>query len=472
MTTKGPLSGMEQFLQMVSELREAYTHAGLSYHAVRDGSLLTILHARLFLDIHPINVERKSVSFLDQEIGHFSLEDLNLEVLETIKHLFQGKALETPSGQLLFPLVGGGTPSATFRPLHELGLPASRLAVLTLTGAPLLKPRFSLDLDWDLKANNPPYDSLGELLAEYRLAGYTGDFSCIEIPVAHVAWIDLESKVTGEIARPGVFLSPKADRQFLSLGIIVYDKGKALERLMLPADQLQWTLQEGSTPSEHPRGEALLMVPVGATMKCFAVYKGIVQHLSWIGDPGLFPNWRRTAYDWVDPQCEVLIDCLFDEKKRRKESQDFEIGVASLFWMLGFGPLHLLTPRLKDNPDLLVATPGGRMALVECTTDVIDKENKLSKLHSRAQSIKSRLENSGARYLELLPILITALPTKSVIDIEKASRFGILVLTQDDLRAAVGRSVFPQDPDALFQEQFQVLEARQQALGPQESASP
>jgi len=465
MTTASPSTGLEQFLRMITSIREAYAYAGFSYHAVRDGSCLTILHARLFLDTSPISVARKRVAFLDQEVGYLSLEDLNLGVLEIINRLAERKPLDLFGEQLLFPLEPGMAPTSSFRPLHELGLPTKRLAVLTLTGAPIRKPRFSMDLDWELKANNPPYDSLTELLSEFRLAGYSGDFSCVEIPAAHVAEVDLQSRVSGDTAKPGVILPPGADRQFLSLGVIIYDQGVGVERRLISADQLEWTPWEVANLPKHQHGVATLRIPVGATLKCFAVYKGIVQHTTWIGDPSLFPNWRRTAYDWADPQFEVLRDCLFEEKRERKESQDFEVGVASLLWMLGFGPLQLRTPRLKDNPDILVTTPGGRMAVVECTTDVIDKDDKLSKLHSRAQSIKGQVERSGARYIELMPILITALPTSAVMDIEKASRFGILVLTQDDLKSALDRSIFPQDADALFQEQLQLLEARQKELG-------
>mgnify|MGYP006891164688 CR=1 FL=1 len=97
------------------------------------------------------------------------------------------------------------------------------------------------------------------------------------------------------------------------------------------------------------------------------------------------------------------------------------------------------------------------MALVECTTDVIDKDDKLAKLHARARSMKDQLEKSGSGHVELLPVLVTSLPTAAVIDIEKATKFGILVLTKEGLQSALDRSIIPQDPDLLFQEQVQAL---------------
>jgi len=458
-------SDMDQFLALVSENWETYSHSGLSYHAVREGECLTILHARLFLDPRPANLSSKKVPFLSQEIGYIPLRELTPNGPEIIRCLVNGEHFETPNGKICFPLDKDNSPSMIFRPIHELGLPAQRLAVLTITGARLKCSRFSMDLDWNLKANNPPYDSLVELLAEFRLGGYVGDFSCIEIPAYNLAEIDLNSKISGSNAEPGVILPEHADRKMFQLGMIVYDKGIGVNRLMLQENQLTWTTKEISPSQFIQYGSTKFKVPLGVTIKCFAIYRGLVQHMGWIADPQLFPNWRRVVYECVDPKFEILLDSLFEGKKERKVNQDFEEGIATILWILGFAPLQLIHPRLKNNPDILVSTPAGKMILAECTTGLIDKEDKLGKLHSRSISIKGQLEKSGVRFLELLPILITALPANEIMDIDKASKLGILVLTQEDLRAALDRSYLYQDPEAVFKEQLQVLEARQEAVG-------
>lgn len=452
-------NGIEQFKQQVLPLREAYTHAGLSYHAIWNGSCRVILHGRLFLQARPTGIPHQVVRFLDQEVGYYHLPELGLGALEIIERFSRGESLDTQEGQLLFPLGLGKNAHSQFHPIHEASPPNSRMSLLTLTGAQLAKPRFSNELDWELKANNPPYDSLRELLVEFRLGGYGGDFSCIEVPIQHFAEVDLGSKVSGNLAEPGVILSLGVDRAHLGLGVIVHHQGSAIERRVLSGEQLTWTERETASMPMHQYGCGKLRIPASAALKCFAAYKGLVQHEGWIGDPGTWPNLRRTAYEWADNGCEVLMDFLFAEGKPRRDSRDFEVGVASLLWILGFGILQLRTGRLQDNPDLLLTTPNGRMALVECTTDVIDKEDKLAKLLARTKSMKAQLQKSDLGHVDLLPVLVTALPIAAVMDLEKATKFGILVLTKEGLQSALTRSILPQDADALFQEQVQALQA-------------
>jgi hypothetical protein len=332
------------------------------------------------------------------------------------------------------------------------------LAVLVISGASLPHYRFSPEVNWELKANDPPYDSLGELLNEFLLGGYDGDQSCLEVSIPNIAEVDLSSQVSGSVARPGVMLPPGLDKTPLSLGILVNHQGAVVKRIVLRGDQLTWSQSESSLIPKHQLGIGNVEIPTGAALKCIAVYNGIAQHEAWIGDPGAFPNWKRTAYELADPGCAILRDLLFEEKKpRRKEGGDFEEGVASLLWMLGFGVLHLRSPRMLDNPDLLLTTPHGRLVLVECTVGVIDKDYKLAKLHARARSLRSQLEKAGQGHIDLVPVLVTSLPTASVVDIDKAARFGIGVLTQEGLKSAFDRSIVPQDPDALVTEQQQLL---------------
>jgi hypothetical protein len=461
------VSGLERFEQLVVLLGEPFTKASLSYHAVRNDSRLVIRHARLILQAWSTEVPQKFVRFLNQEVGFLPLSGLGLGTVEIVERFSRGELLETPHGQFQFPLAQDTTAQIHFHPLHELELPNSRrLAILTMVGAQLPHPRFSSELDWSLKANNPPYGTLGELLMEFRLGGYGGDFACLEVSMPNIAEVDLGSHVSGQTAEPGVILPLGVDKTPVSLGVVVRHQGATVERLVLQGAQLTWSEREIPTMPMHQHGRGSIQIPTGAVIQCFAVYNGIAQHEAWIGDPGSFPNWKRTTYEWADPGCEVLKDLLFEKiKKRKKEGGDFEVGVASLLWMLGFGVLQIRSPRLLDNPDLLMTTPGGRIVLVECTTGVIDKEDKLAKLHDRARSLKGQLEKAGSGHIELLPVLVTSLPAASVVDIEKATKFGIQVLTKEGLQSALDRSIIPQDPDALFKEQEQVLLALQSQLG-------
>lgn len=450
---------IDLFKKHIATWEAAYSNVGLSYHAVRDGSRLTIMHARLFLHVSPTGVPNRAVKFLDQEVGYLTLNELRLGIWEIIERFTQGETLETPNGQIVFPIDDNQIVRISLQTLHEEGLPSSRLSLLTLTGARLHRERFSLDIDWSLKANDPPYDGMMELLTQYRLGRYNGEFAYLEVPAVHIAELDYDSPVSGEVAEPSVFFPNALDPSFLSLGILIYKGEGVVERLLISGDDLIWSEIESSTSQKYGRGR--VDIPLGAAIKCFVSYQGVTQHERWIADPGLFPNWRRTTYEWADRGCEALRDFLFEEKKPRKDSLDFEVGVAGLLWMLGFGVFHLETKRLKDNPDLIVTTQGGRMALVECTIGVIDTDDKLAKLLSRSRSLKDQLSKSGSAHVDLLPILVTALPADQVMDIEKATKFGIVVLTKETLSSVLERTVFSQDSDTFFQEQVQALQKMQ-----------
>jgi hypothetical protein len=80
-----------------------------------------------------------------------------------------------------------------------------------------------------------------------------------------------------------------------------------------------------------------------------------------------------------------------------------ESVVAWLLWMLGFSVAHLNTRRTRDAADLLVTSPAGHFAVVECTTGLLKAENKLSLLHERAEAVRRSLAVSNRSHLHLLP---------------------------------------------------------------------
>jgi hypothetical protein len=52
--------------------------------------------------------------------------------------------------------------------------------------------------------------------------------------------------------------------------------------------------------------------------------------------------------------------------------------------MLGFNPVQLgLTGKTQDFADLILVTPNGHAAIVECTTGLLRADNKLPKLLAR-----------------------------------------------------------------------------------------
>ena len=121
---------------------------------------------------------------------------------------------------------------------------------------------------------------------------------------------------------------------------------------------------------------------------------------------------------------------------------------------------------MRDNPDLLASTPSGNIVVVECTTGAIDNEGKLTKLLTRTRALEDKLRQSGHAHVRCLPVIVTSLPRGAIADLQPAKDAGIVVACAEDIEAALNRTLFPQNPDVLFEEQWQ------SARPPQDSPFP
>ena len=131
--------------------------------------------------------------------------------------------------------------------------------------------------------------------------------------------------------------------------------------------------------------------------------------------------------------------------------------------MLGFSVANLGgTERTQDASDLLVTTPYGHVAVVEVTMGLLKAENKLSILHERVQAVRRSLDNSNNRHIRILPIIITSKTRVEIQpDVEQAEKWGILVLTREDLETAVNTTlVFPNAEQMFEQAERTVRDAR------------
>lgn len=212
------------------------------------------------------------------------------------------------------------------------------------------------------------------------------------------------------------------------------------------------------------RGITEVDVPPGAVLHCIASYKGIAQHQGWLSDPSTVQNPQRSAYEAFDDKLQILHDFLSKSQSRGRDARDLEAGVSWLLWMLGFSVAHLGgTSKTQNAPDLIVTTPRGNFAVIECTTGLLKAENKLALLVERTEVLRHRLEVSGHQHLHVLPVIITSKSQEEIkADLEQAERLGVLILTRESLEKAVLRSLVLPDAEALF------TEAKQSVLMSQE----
>src|SRR5262249_39638705 len=154
-------------------------------------------------------------------------------------------------------------------------------------------------LDWTLRAANPPFDGLQDLINEYRLGQLT-DTSTIEIVAYNVAAVDGTSNVNGQTANFQVRTSLGLSPEKFSTGYRVLTQGKVVDRGNLGGDRFQWT-----DHADHRVGLASFAVPRAAVVQAIPQYGGIAQQFYWFTDPATAQNPRMAAFDAFDPKLEV-----------------------------------------------------------------------------------------------------------------------------------------------------------------------
>ncbi|MBI4995782.1 MAG: hypothetical protein HZC22_02560 [Rhodocyclales bacterium] len=453
----------QQFIDAISPWDNAYKWPTLSFLAKRSDKGMTLLQGRLFLQVNEEGIPKKLVESRSVVAGNISLPELGLSYREFIDRVDSGQDLQTPIGKLRFPIDPKRGASGYFVPYHKEGSSnGSRLPVLTITGIERTDLVRRPEVDWELAAEDSPYESLDELLHEFSLGGYQGDFVVLEVIAHTVAFVDFQSKVVGDIAEPAMLLPQTADPKKAQINYRVLLHGKVVKRGCLVAEQLRWTLVD-----QRQHGVGKVSIPSGAVLQCFAEYAGHVHHKGWIGDPALFQNPRRAAFEEFDPSQAVLKDFLFEAQRDRKEARDFEVGVAWLLWMLGFGVAHAgATPRTSEAADILATTPLGHTAIVECTTSHLKAEFKLSKLVERAKTIRRKLDESGNSHLRVLPIIVTALGKDEVkADLDQARALGVAVVTREDLLSAVDQTVVQKNAEEIYAQAEASVLSKQTELG-------
>jgi hypothetical protein len=447
---------VDDFFAAIAPFEKAFGNAGFSYLAVRLGDDFVLLRARLFLNLTPSAVSPPHFRSPSVRAGHYKLAELGLDVQGLIERLCVG-LLNTPNGELRFP---GGNYTASFVPFHPDALQNQiRHNVLTIMGEQAETIR-QPDIDWEIKGASRPYEGLQELANEFGLGPLTERSVYVEIFAPNISAIDTKmSKVAGTNADIQVLLAKGLNTGLVTLGYRIYLPGVATNRGTFSGADMRWTEE-----SDYLRGHATLQVPNAAVLNCSVSYDGVTQSHWWLGDPTRAQNPRRAVYEAFDPKLETLRNIVGGALSRGQAARDLEAAVAWLLWMLGFSVAHLGgTPRTRDAADLIVTSPSGNYAVVECTTGLLKAENKLARLHQRAQTVRDALAGSNA-HLRVLPIMVTSRPTNEITpDLEAAMSLGIYVMTRENLENAINQTLMQPNADQLYAQTEQaVTEARAQ----------
>ena len=439
---------IDDFFRGIEPFEHAQRDITFSYLAIRTGDSYVIWQAALVLANGHDQASRDHVRTANVRAGKYFLSELRINSPRALVEAAIGGELETPDGPLKFVGASDGICYAYYLPFDDAGAHfQSRYDSLRLVGGRRSELNLA-SLDWELRASESPYDGLQDVANEFSLGLVQGDVAIMDVRSLNVAAVDASSSIDGTVAHPTVLLVKGLDVERASLGYRVVYQGQVIERGTIDERSMEWT-----TDQQVQRGKCQIDIQKGAIVQCFAAYAGLVQNFYWLVDPNTVQNPQRAMYQGFDPRLDVLISFLNKSGKGR-DARDLEVGVAWLFWMLGFSVANLGgTSRTQDAADLIAMTPARNVAVVECTTGTLRTESKLSLLVSRTEDVRRSLVASGNQHLRVLPVIVTTLTRGDVrADLDQAEKLGIYVVTRETLDRLLDRTLFWVDADALYRD--------------------
>jgi hypothetical protein len=446
---------VDDFFAAIAPFDAAYQRIGFSYLALKLDECFVIIRGRLFLNTSPPKSPPPQFRSDRVRAGHYMLPELGLGVPELVERLIAG-TVDTQDGQLYFPAAEGGYHSAAFMPFHPEGLTAQhRFNHLSLFGAQV-EPIPQPDIDWEIKANPRPYDGLQELANEFNLGPLVERTVHVDLVALNVAAIDGASKVDGTSAVINLLLAKGLPVRRAAVAYRSYMSGKVSERGAISGASMEWTEDEVCQ-----RGRVAIDIANAAVLNCTATYAGIAQSYFWILDPARAQNPRRAVYETTDPQLQSIQAFIGNPRGQGQDARNLESAVAWLLWMLGFSVAHLgAMPKTQDAADLLMTTPAVHFAVIECTTGLLKADNKLARLHDRAEVVRRSLRETNNTSLRVLPAIVTSKARNEITpDLETAERWGIHVITREGLDQAVTQTMLQPNADQAYAQAEQAVSA-------------
>ena len=447
---------LHDFYAVIEPWEKGYEKSSFSYVAVRNGDDFDVVQAALWLNTIESKVPFKGYETKSIRAGQFRLSDLKIGHRQFIDRMLTGR-FDTPHGELTFPPIRDQH-SLLYTSVHPLSAQQSqsRVNVVRLGGREQSVQHRQSVLDWELRGASVPYDSFSELMGEYGLGGLYQDVVSIEIIAMGVLGFDNKSAVEGTTATVIVRFAKMLPSSNVSVGYRVFSHGKVVERSSLHKDEIEWTADD-----DMQIGRATITVPPAAVIHCYGNYLGVTQTHWWITDPTTAQNSRRTVYETFDSDLVVMKDFLSKAQARGRNARDLEAAVSWLFWMLGFSIAQLGgTAKTQDAADLILVSPSGQYAVVECTTGLLRSENKMPLLIARTEAVRRRLIAANQAHLKVLPVMVTSRTKDEVrADIEQAEKLGVLVLTQEPLEEALTRTLIAPNADELFSQAEKTIQA-------------
>lgn len=265
-----------------------------------------------------------------------------------------------------------------------------------------------------LRTSCPPFDGLTDLMSWLGLKepGATPSIN-INIGPPVDLLTDISTLASGTL-RLTLHAHPNFDVNRISLAVRGMP-GEALTTRRQVADKIAWS-------QSNDRRVGTLTVEVANSVNVLVVLmigaSFVRRH--WILDSAKSQNLRLLAMQHFDTDLRKVKQALFESN----DSAKFESAVAAVLYLLGFNPA--IQPE-TDAPDLVVTTPHGKLALVECTIRISDFHSKLGKLVDRRGALAKSLAANG-QPLEVHAVLVCRLPRDQLAAQENEIQANNLIL--------------------------------------------
>jgi hypothetical protein len=444
----------QEFQQAISPWLSCYQNIDIVYLAGKTADINVLRYCRVILNpgmfpnaFSQFRHESKTLIFGSTTI------DYSADWLQALFKNTRTGPITIGSEQIHFMMEANQTENYTFYRSNALGTigAAQRIPGLQISGGDLRKYLPTVDfevLNWELRSANPPYDDVTELLTNVDIRR---DIFSLSSPVIDVialppALVGPESDMADGKTRVQLLASGKADPSKISLSYKVIKKGQPIRKDASLAG-CEWTQQ-----AKRRHSSLSIDTEHGEIVHLFLKFGGEAIHHWWLRDPAKYVNPYLAAYECYDGESTILKKMLFNP---RDDSIGFEVGVALLLNMLGFGTSHFgIQENFQKGPDIVAVIPGeDALLVIECTTGLLDQKDKLAKLVQRTQALRDALVRTGYPATVVYSVIVSALPREHLAaHFNAAHDHNVSVVAKEELEQWFERRISALKPKEIFEQ--------------------
>lgn len=319
---------------------------------------------------------------------------------------------------------------------------------LTAINQPLLE--VSPTLDDDLRQAKIPFDGYTDVVNWLGLPDFRNSSvrRSVTVMVNAPAQIAIgECRLSNNELKLAIDVQKSVDIDSVGVAIIGYPLAGVVSRKQV-RDIIDWSSEE---INGRFRGSGTIKLPnIDTAFVALSIGKTYVQR-HWFIDPARSRNTRYVVAQQFDQNLQKV-----QAKLNANDGRSFEKAVSALLFMSGFAPL---LPLEDDGPDVIAVTPGGQVALIECTLKTTDAMTKIGNLVSRREALRRTFEEGGSS-IPLMAVLVCQSPRSQITaSDEDLAKHDVLLLSKEDLDQHLLSIRNPTEPDVMYSRGRERLDA-------------